>query len=106
MIGKLIGVVALTWLAVRLRVGRLPERTTWAHVVGIGATAGIGFTVALFVAALSFDDADLLRSAKLGILTASAVAGFLGYMLLRRATRSTAEPAPEPDRPAVVSRSG
>ena len=101
-IGKLVGVVAFTWLAVRLRVGRLPERTTWAHVVGVGATAGIGFTVALFVAALSFDDADLLRSAKLGILTASTVAGFLGYMLLRRATRSTEEPTPESDRPAVV----
>ncbi len=99
-VGKLVGVVAFTWLAVRLRVGRLPERTTWAHVIGVGATAGIGFTVALFVAALSFDDADLLRSAKLGILTASTVAGFLGYVLLRRATRSAVES--EQDRPAVV----
>ncbi len=99
-VGKLVGVVAFTWLAIRLRVGRLPERTTWAHVIGVGATAGIGFTVALFVAALSFDDADLLRSAKLGILTASTVAGFLGYVLLRRATRSAVES--EQDRPAVV----
>ncbi len=85
-VGKLVGVVSFTWLAVRLGVGRLPERTTWSHVVGIGATAGIGFTVALFVAALSFEDADLLRSAKLGVLTASTVAGVLGYSLLRRAS--------------------
>jgi NhaA family Na+:H+ antiporter len=102
-VGKPVGVVAFTWLAVRFGVGRLPERTTWGHIVGIGATAGIGFTVALFVAALSFDDADLLRSAKLGILTASTVAGFLGYVLLRRATRPTVEPTPEPERPAVVA---
>lgn len=101
-IGKLVGVVAFTWLAVRLGVGRLPERTTWGHIVGVGATAGIGFTVALFVAALSFDDADLLRSAKLGILTASTVAGMLGYVLLRRATRSTAAPTLEPDQAPVV----
>ncbi|MEO6570567.1 MAG: Na+/H+ antiporter NhaA [Ilumatobacteraceae bacterium] len=86
-VGKLVGVVAFTWLAVRLGIGRLPERTTWAHVVGIGTTAGIGFTVALFVAGLSFDDADLLRSAKLGIICASAVAGVLGYAVLRRASR-------------------
>lgn len=83
--GKLIGVVAFTWLAVRLGVGRLPPRTNWGHVVGIGATAGIGFTVALFVAGLSFDEPDLLRSAKLGILAASTIAGVLGYSLLRRA---------------------
>jgi NhaA family Na+:H+ antiporter len=101
-VGKPVGVVAFTWLAVRFGFGRLPERTTWGHIVGVGATAGIGFTVALFVAALSFDDADLLRSAKLGILTASTVAGFLGYVLLRRATRPTVEPMPEPERPAAV----
>ncbi|MEO6654342.1 MAG: Na+/H+ antiporter NhaA [Ilumatobacteraceae bacterium] len=87
-LGKLLGVVAFTWLAVRLGVGRLPDRTTWSHVVAIGATAGIGFTVALFVAGLSFDDPDLLRSAKLGILAASTAAGILGYSLLRRSAKS------------------
>ena len=107
-LGKLVGVVSFTWLAVRLGVGRLPERTTWSHVVGVGATAGIGFTVALFVAGLSFDDADLLRSAKLGILAASTIAGLLGYTLLRRAAGSgtpadpvVGDPTEEP-RPTVV----
>ena len=96
-VGKLVGVVAFTWLAVRLGVGRLPERTTWAHVVGIGATAGIGFTVALFVASLSFDDPNLLRSAKIGILLASTVAGILGFMLLRRAARHQPSAVPPID---------
>ena len=89
-IGKLIGVTTFTWLAVKLGVGRLPERTTWRHVIAIGATAGIGFTVALFVAGLSFDVADELRSAKLGILAASTIAGVLGYVLLRAASGSGA----------------
>ncbi len=92
-VGKLVGVVSFTWLAVRFGVGRLPDRTTWAHIVGAGATAGIGFTVALFVAGLSFDEEDLLRSAKLGILAASVIAGFLGFALLRRAARSTTDSA-------------
>ena len=82
-VGEIVGVVGFTWLAVRLGIGRLPERTTWGHILGVGATAGIGFTVALFVASLSFDEPDLLRSAKIGILAASTVAGMLGYTLLR-----------------------
>lgn len=86
-VGKLVGIVSFTWLAVRFGVGRLPQRTGWLHVVGIGAAGGIGFTVALFVAGLSFDDADLLRSAKLGILAASSTAGVLAYAILRVASR-------------------
>jgi Na+:H+ antiporter, NhaA family len=93
-VGKLVGVFAFTWLAVRTGIGRLPHRTSWGHVAGLSATAGIGFTVALFVAGLSFDDDNLLRSAKLGILCASFVAGILGYTLLRLAK----EPA---DRPSL-----
>lgn len=89
-VGKLVGVVAFTWIAVRFGVGRLPAGTTWGHIVGVGATAGIGFTVALFVASLSFDDPDLLRSAKLAILAASATAGVLGYALLRWAAARSA----------------
>jgi NhaA family Na+:H+ antiporter len=101
-VGKIVGVVGFTWLAVRLGVGRLPERTTWSHILGVGATAGIGFTVALFVATLSFDEPDLLRSAKIGILAASTVAGVLGFSLLRRAARrDRAVEAPSPGRAVV-----
>jgi NhaA family Na+:H+ antiporter len=93
-VGKIVGVVGFTWLAVRLGIGRLPERTTWGHIVGVGATAGIGFTVALFVATLSFDEPNLLRSAKIGILAASTVAGVLGFTLLRAAGRRAAVAGP------------
>ena len=82
-VGKVVGVTVATWLGVRLGLGRLPSGTTWRHVVGLGLIAGIGFTVALFLTALSFDDPTLIASAKLGVLTASVVAGVLGYLWLR-----------------------
>lgn len=58
------------------------------NVAGGAALAGIGFTVALFVAGLAFDDPNLQAAAKLGILGASAVAGVVGYVVLRAAGRS------------------
>ena len=83
LIGKTVGVFGATWLAVRLGVGRLPSRTTWRHVFGLSVCAGIGFTVALFVASLSFTDPELTDAAKIGILGGSLVAGVAGYLWLR-----------------------
>jgi NhaA family Na+:H+ antiporter len=82
-IGKTVGVFGAAWLAVRLGVGRLPSATTWNHMFGLAICAGIGFTVALFVAGLSFDVADLNDEAKLGILAGSLVAGIAGFTWLR-----------------------
>jgi len=82
-VGKTVGVFTFSYLAVRLRVGTLPNGLVWRHVLGLAVTAGIGFTVALFVTSLSFTDAALTSSAKLGVLTASAAAGLLGYAALR-----------------------
>lgn len=82
-LGKTIGVFVASFLAVRSGLGILPAGTTWRHVFGLAVTAGIGFTVALFVATLSFDDVAQTASAKVGILSASVIAGVLGYLLLR-----------------------
>jgi len=81
--GKLIGITAFTWLAVRLGWGRLPRATGWRHVVGLSAVAGIGFTVALFIAGLAFSDPLLADQAKLGIFAGSLLAGLVGYLVLR-----------------------
>ncbi|TAK77091.1 MAG: sodium:proton antiporter, partial [Dehalococcoidia bacterium] len=80
-LGKPLGIVAAIWLAVSLG-AKLPTGVGWGSVVGVGAVAGIGFTVALFIAGLSFDDPALLTEAKLGILGASLVAGVVGWLLL------------------------
>jgi NhaA family Na+:H+ antiporter len=57
----------------------------WIHVAGTGLLAGIGFTVALFITQLAFDDPVLVDQGKIGILVASVVAGVLGYLFLRMA---------------------
>jgi NhaA family Na+:H+ antiporter len=86
LIGKPIGVTLGVWVAVKAG-ARLPLGVTWTQVVGMSLLGGIGFTVSLFVAELSFDSEALLTDAKVGILLASAVAGTLGYAMLRVATR-------------------
>ena len=91
-VGKLVGVSAFSWLATRIRLGSLPEGATWGQIVGVGAVAGIGFTVAIFVSGLAFDDVALQDQAKIGILAASVLAGALGAVLL---TRSAAQREPE-----------
>ncbi|MGH9186808.1 MAG: Na+/H+ antiporter NhaA [Acidimicrobiales bacterium] len=81
--GKAIGVLGASWLAVRLGIGVLPPQTNWRHMGGVAVTAGVGFTVALFVTGLSFDAPVLADAAKLGILAGSVVAGAWGAWLLR-----------------------
>jgi Na+:H+ antiporter, NhaA family len=79
--GKLLGVLVASWLAVRLRLAQLPEGTGWASIAGGGALAGIGFTMALFIAELALQDA-LLEVAKVGIITGSVAAAALGMGIL------------------------
>lgn len=88
-VGKPLGLVGATWIAVKLGAGR-PAGVTWQGVWAIGLVAGIGFTVALFVADLAFADPELLKHSKIGILAAFAIAGPLGFaafMLLPRIHR-------------------
>ena len=80
--GKLIGISAASWLAVRFRIGSLPEGVGFRSVVGIAALAGIGFTVSLFIAALAYDDPLLVDSAKLGILGGSIISAAIGVAIL------------------------
>ena len=83
-VGKTLGISLATWLAVRLGIADLPEGVAWRDIVAVAATAGIGFTVALFVSHLAFprDPAPTI-----GILAASIIAGIVGSLLLRRAVR-------------------
>ena len=84
-IGKIVGISTAAYAAVRFNLGKLPPGTSWGHVVGLAAVAGIGFTVSLFVAGLAFDDPALTDLAKVGIFSGSLIAGIIGTVLLRRA---------------------
>ncbi len=87
-VGKTVGISLFTWGAVRMKLARLPVGATWNHMIGVAATAGIGFTVALFITALAFTDEVITDQAKVGIFAGSLIAGILGVLLLRRSTPS------------------
>jgi NhaA family Na+:H+ antiporter len=86
LVGKPVGIVSFSWLAVRFGICSLPKGTTWAQMAGLGLVAGIGFTVSVFITGLAFTDADLVSDAKIGILSASVLAGLAGYAWLRLAS--------------------
>ena len=91
-LGKPVGIFVASFAAVRLGLGRLPDGTSWPMVIGLGAVAGIGFTVSIFIAGLSFPGADLLtEEAKIAILLASLVAAVIGVVVLLAATRRVPE---------------
>ena len=83
-LGKLIGINLFSFIAIKLKISSLPDKSRWVHMIGAGLLAGIGFTMSIFIALLSYkDNQDLQDSAKFAILTASVLAGFLGYLLLK-----------------------
>ena len=84
MLGKPVGVYLMTKLAILLRIGSMPEGASWAQIIGVGLLAGIGFTMSIFIALLSFSDNLLIAEAKFSILVASLLSGVTGYILLNR----------------------
>lgn len=84
LVGKPMGILGFTLLATRLGLAPIPGNASAAKLVGVSIVAGIGFTVALFIAALAYPAAEhLLAEAKLGVLMGSILAGVMGYLVLR-----------------------
>ncbi|MBR8708855.1 Na+/H+ antiporter NhaA [Bacteroides pyogenes] len=85
LLGKFIGIYLFTGLAIKLRVTTMPQGMNWTNLAGVSLLGGIGFTVSLFIANLSFgvDYPVLLNQAKFGVLSGSILSGVLGYLLLR-----------------------
>jgi len=88
-VGKPLGVIGASWLAVRSGICRLPTAVTWSGVFLVGLLAGIGFTMSIFIAALAFNDPHLLNAAKAGVLVASSVAGIAGLTWGKFTARSS-----------------
>jgi NhaA family Na+:H+ antiporter len=86
-VGKLVGVVAFSSLAVRVGWARLPDGVRWVHIAGMGALAGIGFTVSLFVTGLAFDAEPLRRQATLGTFAGSIVSALVAVAIFGGARR-------------------
>lgn len=88
-VGKFVGILLFSWLTVRFRLAPMPEGSDWKMIAGVAMLGGIGFTVSLFIANLSFGEGDasglaLLNDAKLGIVVGSLLAGGIGYFILAR----------------------
>jgi len=87
-LGKPLGIVAFSWLAIRCGIAQLPTGANWRALLGVGCLGGIGFTMSLFIAGLAFEG-NLLDSAKIGTFAGSTISAIAGYLLLVVSLRST-----------------
>ena len=88
-IGKPLGIVTMAWIALRMGWGRLPRHVDLSQLVGAGLMAGMGFTMSIFIAALSFSgDLAALEQAKASIMLATLLAGAVGLGWLFWTTRA------------------
>lgn len=83
-LGKQIGVFGFSYIAIKLKIAKMPAHSTWMQLYGVSVLTGIGFTMSLFVDSLAFKDDALYEYAdRLAILGASFLSGLIGYLLLR-----------------------
>ncbi|PJJ61147.1 Na+/H+ antiporter NhaA [Hymenobacter chitinivorans] len=94
LLGKPLGIFGATWLTVKAGISALPERVTWFKMLGLGLTAGIGFTMAIFIANLSFHDPGRVDVAKLAVILGSLLAALAGLFVLHLADKADDSEAP------------
>jgi len=88
-IGKQLGVFGFSWLAIKLKIARLPEGSSWLMLYGVSLLTGIGFTMSLFIDSLAFvDDTLFAYTDKLAILAGTFTSAIMGYIVLRYALRT------------------
>jgi len=82
-LGKLIGINLFSFIAIKLKISSLPQNSNWLQMIGVGLLAGIGFTMSIFIALISFrGEMNIQDEAKFAILVASLVAAILGFTIL------------------------
>ncbi len=86
LIGKQIGVFGFIWLAVKLGLATLDEKTTWGTLYGVSLLCGIGFTMSFFIGGLAFADPEYMSQIRISVLIGSLLSGVLGYFILLMAT--------------------
>ena len=83
-LGKIVGINLFSWIFIQLKISSLPEKSSWSQMLGAGFLAGIGFTMSIFIALLSFKNhPEIQDEAKFAILVASIISGISGYLLLK-----------------------
>ncbi|MDE6831172.1 MAG: Na+/H+ antiporter NhaA [Muribaculaceae bacterium] len=100
-LGKFLGIFIFSWLTIKLKLAPMPLRSNWRMLASVSMLGGIGFTVSLFIANLSFgsmgaEGVYLLNHAKLGIVVGSILSGLIGFILLRHSLpKGSADPEVE-----------
>ena len=91
-LGKVVGIFGISWLAIKLKIAKLPDKSSMSQIFGVALLGGIGFTMSIFIAELAFlKTPELIFQAKIGILTASLLAGLSGFLWLRYVAKNTSE---------------
>lgn len=88
-LGKLVGINLFSWIAIKLKISSLPQNSSWKQMIGVGLLAGIGFTMSIFIALLSFKNEVVFQDeAKFAILIASVLAAVSGYLILNMGSKN------------------
>lgn len=87
-IGKPMGVLLFSFIAVTLGLCVLPKGMKWKQVIGLGMLAGIGFTMSIFITLLAYQDPHIITESKISILLASLISGTLGFVWLRQSLKT------------------
>lgn len=88
LVGKPLGIVAASWIAIKSGTATLPTGCTWHHIIGAGCFAGIGFTMSLFIGSLAFETADQHSAVRVGVIYGSIIACAMGSIVMALAARS------------------
>jgi NhaA family Na+:H+ antiporter len=87
LLGKLVGILGICWLAVKAGIAQLPAQVNWRMLTGLAILAGIGFTMSIFITNLAFSDPALITDSKISILVSSVLAALLGLLILKSAQK-------------------
>jgi NhaA family Na+:H+ antiporter len=83
-VGKSVGILGATLLAIKLKIAEYPRGTTWKHFFGAGFLGGIGFTMSIFITVLAFESSpEVVAASKISVLMTSVIAGLVGFMILK-----------------------
>jgi NhaA family Na+:H+ antiporter len=94
LIGKPVGITMVCWMVVKAKLASLPSQANWKHITGIGLLGGIGFTMSVFIAILSFQDISMQSSSKFAILVTSVIAAVAGFLVLSGQKRKDRKTVP------------
>ena len=84
--GKQLGVMGLTFLAISIKLCKLPEGVNWMQFYGMALLTGIGFTMSLFIGTLAFSDVEYASDVRVGVLSGSILSGVAGVSILLMST--------------------